>query len=265
MTDWLEFWICFFSYLECPCSTHIDLSLCWLSVVSATLAQHWLVKNPINGASPDMYIIEPTSIHIVIQKILNKFGNTAVNSYKIHSIKLQYLRIIVPRLKVDWVKTQLISLIHIMIQKILNKSGRTTGNSQRYSAPPQYLRIIVPRFKVDWMKTQELQCLDIEKLKLERTKENSIIIFCETQWRHSVKIRLYSTPSPILHSVKRSDITQWKEGYIRTLPHTSLHEPARWKQRRSRSLSFTELWSIERVPKHNKFATDRQWRVFLCY
>ena len=45
--------------------------------------------------------------------------------------------------------------------------------------------------------------------------------FCETQWRHSVKTRLYNTPSPILHSVKRSDVTRWKQGYIRTLSHTS--------------------------------------------
>ena len=44
--------------------------------------------------------------------------------------------------------------------------------------------------------------------------------FCETQWRHSVKTRLYKTPSPILHSMKRSDVTRRKQGYIRTLPHT---------------------------------------------
>ena len=43
-------------------------------------------------------------------------------------------------------------------------------------------------------------------------------LFCETQWRHSVKTRLYNTPSPILHSVKRSDDTRWKQGYIRPLP-----------------------------------------------
>ena len=48
-------------------------------------------------------------------------------------------------------------------------------------------------------------------------------LFCETQWRHSVKTRLYNTPSPILHSVKRSDVTRWKQGYLRTLPHTSLY------------------------------------------
>ena len=38
--------------------------------------------------------------------------------------------------------------------------------------------------------------------------------FCETQWRHSVKARLYNTPSPMLHYVKRSDVTRWKHGYI---------------------------------------------------
>ena len=38
---------------------------------------------------------------------------------------------------------------------------------------------------------------------------------CETQWRHSVKTRLYNTPSPILHLMKRSDVTRWKQGYIR--------------------------------------------------
>ena len=42
------------------------------------------------------------------------------------------------------------------------------------------------------------------------------------------------------NSVKRSDVTRWKHSYIRTLPHTSLYYPAQWKQRRSRSLSFTE-------------------------
>ena len=66
-------------------------------------------------------------------------------------------------------------------------------------------------------------------------------LLCETQWRHSVKSRLYNTPSPILHSVKPSDVTRRKQGYIRPLPHTSLYWPARWKQRRSRPLSFTEL------------------------
>ena len=65
-------------------------------------------------------------------------------------------------------------------------------------------------------------------------------LFCETQWRHSVKqdyitppppyfilwnavtslseTRLYNTPSPILHSVKRSDVTRWKQGYIAPPP-----------------------------------------------
>ena len=40
----------------------------------------------------------------------------------------------------------------------------------------------------------------------------------ETQWRHSVKKRLYNTPSPILNSVKRSDVTRWKEDYITPPP-----------------------------------------------
>ena len=62
-----------------------------------------------------------------------------------------------------------------------------------------------------------------------------------------MKTRLYNTPSPILHSVKRSDGTRWKQGYIRTLPHTSLYEPALWKQRRSRSLSFTEYEDIHQI------------------
>ena len=46
---------------------------------------------------------------------------------------------------------------------------------------------------------------------------------CETQWRHSVKTKLYNTPSPILHFVKRSDVTQLEQNYMRTLPHTSLY------------------------------------------
>ena len=45
-----------------------------------------------------------------------------------------------------------------------------------------------------------------------------ILIFCEKQWRHPVKTKLYNTPSPILHSVKRSDVTRWKQGYIRPPP-----------------------------------------------
>ena len=43
-------------------------------------------------------------------------------------------------------------------------------------------------------------------------------VFCETQWRHSVKIRLYNTRYPILHSVKHSYVTRWKRGYVRPLP-----------------------------------------------
>ena len=46
----------------------------------------------------------------------------------------------------------------------------------------------------------------------------TMLQFHETQWRHSVKIRLYNTPSPILHSVKRSAVTLRKQGYIRTPP-----------------------------------------------
>ena len=45
-----------------------------------------------------------------------------------------------------------------------------------------------------------------------------------TRWKQG-----YITPPPILHSVKRSDVIWWKQGYIRTLPHTSLYWPARWK------------------------------------
>ena len=37
-----------------------------------------------------------------------------------------------------------------------------------------------------------------------------------------MKTRLYNTPSPTLHSVKCSDVTQWKQGYIRPPPHTSM-------------------------------------------
>ena len=45
-----------------------------------TKGPYWLVKNFIHEASPDMYIIAPTLIHIVIRKILNKSGRTTVNS-----------------------------------------------------------------------------------------------------------------------------------------------------------------------------------------
>ena len=43
-------------------------------------------------------------------------------------------------------------------------------------------------------------------------------VFCETQWRHLMKTRSYNTPSPILHFVKRSDVTRWKQGYMRPYP-----------------------------------------------
>ena len=49
----------------------------------ATYIKNYLinvVKNPIDGASPDLYIIELTSIYIVIQKILNKSGRATGNS-----------------------------------------------------------------------------------------------------------------------------------------------------------------------------------------
>ena len=59
-------------------------------------------------------------------------------------------------------------------------------------------------------------------------KYHMTMVFCETQWRHSVKTRFYNTPSPILHSVKRSDVTRWKQGYITPLPHTSFCE-TQWR------------------------------------
>ena len=37
-------------------------------------------------------------------------------------------------------------------------------------------------------------------------------------------------PSPILHSVKRSDVTRWKQSYIRPLPHTSLASSVKTKE-----------------------------------
>ena len=55
------------------------------------------------------------------------------------------------------------------------------------------------------------------------SSHQKVNIFCKTQWRHSVKITLCNTPSPILHYVKRSDVNRWKQGYITTLPHTSLY------------------------------------------
>ena len=76
-----------------------------------TKGPYWLVKKPMNGALPDIYIIELTSIHMVIQKILNKSRKTTVNSLK--------------GLKSIWWKTQgeiahqNLTFIHIMTQKIL--------------------------------------------------------------------------------------------------------------------------------------------------
>ena len=37
----------------------------------------------------------------------------------------------------------------------------------------------------------------------------------EMRVKTRLKTRLYNTPSPILNSVKRSDVTRWKQGYIR--------------------------------------------------
>ena len=91
-----------------------------------TKGPYSLVNNPMNETSLD--ITEPTSILLVIQNILNKSRITTKN----HSIKLQYLMIIVPMFEVDWIKTQgeivyqNLTFIHIVI---LNKSRRTTGNS----------------------------------------------------------------------------------------------------------------------------------------
>ena len=56
------------------CSNDVSMEL------NITKRPYWLAKNPMNGASPDMYIIEPASIHIVIRKILNKSGRTLVNT-----------------------------------------------------------------------------------------------------------------------------------------------------------------------------------------
>ena len=45
-----------------------------------------------------------------------------------------------------------------------------------------------------------------------------------TEWRHSVKKKLYNTPSPILHSVKRSDVTRF--GQLRAIrPHAAARSP----------------------------------------
>ena len=90
--------------------------------------------------------------------------------------------------------------------------------------------------------------------------------FCETQWRHSAKTRLYITPSPILHSVKRSDVTRWKQGYIRPPPPYFIVLASSVKKRRSRSLSFTEF-----VSKHtttlfslsDHYILSREWRIIV--
>ena len=62
-----------------------------------------------NLVLPDMYTIEPISIHIVIQKILNKSGRTTGNFSKRYIpffIYPQYLIIIMSRFEVDCMKTQ---------------------------------------------------------------------------------------------------------------------------------------------------------------
>ena len=98
-------------------------------------------------------------------------------------------------------------------------------------------------------------------------------LICETQWRHSVKRRLYNTPppyfilwnavtslgenkgiqepSPILYSVKRSDVTWWKQGYIRTLPHTSLY-------------IYTVIWWLLSNIVHFKVLFFL-WHLFITY
>ena len=60
--------------------------------------------------------------------------------------------------------------------------------------------------------------MKLQIVELHLRLADDIAIIWETQWRHSVKTRLYYTPSPIFHSVKRSDVTPWKRGYILTLP-----------------------------------------------
>ena len=71
-----------------------------------------------------------------------------------------------------------LTLTGVVIQKkILYKSGTKTGNSlKRYSIPPDCLRNIVLKLKVDCMKTQGEIAVYLEKLKLERTKANSIYL-----------------------------------------------------------------------------------------
>ena len=40
-----------------------------------------------------------------------------------------------------------------------------------------------------------------------------MVIFCETQWRHSVKTRLYNTPSPILHCISQLGENKGGQGH----------------------------------------------------
>ena len=52
-----------------------------------TKRPYWLVKNPKNRATPDMYIIEPTSIHTVIPNIINQSVHTSIFFEKLNIVK----------------------------------------------------------------------------------------------------------------------------------------------------------------------------------
>ena len=85
-------------------------------------------------------------------------------------------------------------------------------------------------------------------------------VFCETQWRHSVEIRLYNTPSPILHFVKRSDVTRWKQGYIRTL--SILHCISQLSENKGRGHWVSQNYQIitQNQPNWSTPVTD-QWNI----
>ena len=72
---------------------------------------------------------------------------------------------------------------------------------------------------------------------------------CETQWRHSVKIKLYNTSSPILHSVKRSDVTRWKQGYIRSPPPYFIVLANSVKIKEVKVIEFHRITWIDRLIK----------------
>ena len=105
---------------------------------------------------------------------------------KTHGIKLQYLRIIMPRFEANWIKNkgwiahQNLTLIQIVIQKILNKSWRGTRSSLKtHSVKPDYPRNIVVKLQVDCKKTQREithRFLDKEnrKTRKNQTKLNNI-------------------------------------------------------------------------------------------